>query len=138
MIIETLASNNSADIIVAVIDFKAELEILKNGFLNGRLKAEEVIPQIEQIKVFISEALQLGNQDDPSFRASRKKNYYEILGVKEGATLEQIKSVYRKLSMIYHPDMDTSGDLGIAGDERFKEIKEAYEALILDQANQKV
>ena len=138
LIIETLTSNNSADIIVAVIDFKAELEILKNGFLSERLKAEEVIPQIEQIKEFITEALRLGNQDDSSFRTSRKKNYYEILGVKEGATLEQIKSVYRKLSMIYHPDMDNSGDLGIAGDERFKEIKEAYEALISHQTNQKV
>lgn len=138
LIIETLASNNSADIIVAVIDFKAELEILKNGFINGRLGAEEIIPQIEQIKEFITEALRLGNQGDSTFRVSRKKNYYEILGVKEGATLEQIKSVYRKLSMIYHPDMDTAGDLGIAGDERFKEIKEAYEALIADHSNQKV
>lgn len=138
LIIETLASNNSADIIIAVIDFKAELEILKNGFNNGRLKAEEAIPQIEQIKEFISEALRLGSQEDTTFQTYRKKNYYETLGVKEGATLEQIKSVYRKLSMIYHPDMDTSGDLGIAGDQRFKEIKEAYEALIADHTNPKV
>ncbi len=135
LIIEALASNNSADIIIAVIDFKAELEILKNGFQNGQLHNDEVMSQLLQIKEFIAEALRLAGQDGSSVHPSRKKNYYEILGVKEGATLEQIKAVYRKLSMIYHPDMDNAGEMGIAGDERFKEIKEAYEVLISEKSN---
>ncbi|KAB2878408.1 DnaJ domain-containing protein [bacterium] len=136
LIIEALTSNTSADIIIAVIDFKAELEILKNGFNNGQIQIEEITHQILQIKEFVSEALRLGDEFDPVSRPKRKKNYYEILGVKEDATLEQIKSVYRKLSMIYHPDMNTSGELGIAGDERFREIKEAYEILIAGKPNQ--
>lgn len=135
LIIQALTSNNSADIIIAVIDFKAELEILKNGLNNGQLQPEEVTHQVTQIKEFIVEALRLAGQDEATFHPPSKKNYYEILGVKEDATLEQIKAVYRKLSMIYHPDMNNSGDLGIAGDERFREIKEAYEVLIAGKAS---
>lgn len=135
LIIEALTSNNSADVIVAVIDFKAELEILKNGFHNGQLQVVEITSQIMQIREFVIEVLRLGGQEESTSHPSRKKNYYEILGLKADATLEQIKGVYRKLSMIYHPDMNTSGELGIAGDERFKEIKEAYEMLIAGKSN---
>lgn len=50
------------------------------------------------------------------------KNYYEILGVSKDASIEEIKKVYRKLAIQYHPDK--------GGDEnKFKEIAEAYEIL---------
>ena len=32
------------------------------------------------------------------------EDLYKILGIDHNATQEQIKSAYRKLSMIYHPD----------------------------------
>ncbi|MBX7151540.1 right-handed parallel beta-helix repeat-containing protein [bacterium] len=132
--IAALASNTSADIIMAVIDFKAELELLKTGFKNGQITIDEVKPQIVQIKDFIEEVLRIGSSEETVPRSGRKKTFYEILGVKEDATVEQIKSVYRKLSMIYHPDMNVADELGIAGDNRFKEIKEAYEALMTEKA----
>jgi molecular chaperone DnaJ len=51
------------------------------------------------------------------------KDYYSILGLKPGATEEEIKAQFRKLAKEYHPDA--------GGDEtRFKEIVEAYEALL--------
>jgi hypothetical protein len=34
------------------------------------------------------------------------KNYYEILGVDENATQDDIKKAYRKLSKQYHPDVN--------------------------------
>ena len=49
------------------------------------------------------------------------KNYYEILGVSETTTQDEIKKAYRKLSKQYHPDVNPDGD------EKFKEISEAYE-----------
>ena len=51
------------------------------------------------------------------------KNYFEILGVKEDATDEEIKKQYRLLSKKYHPDVNPDGG------EKFKEIAEAYDVL---------
>ena len=33
-----------------------------------------------------------------------KKDYYDILGVKKDATADELKAVYRKLSLQFHPD----------------------------------
>ena len=59
-------------------------------------------------------------------------NYYKILGVKDFASLDEIKTAYRKLSMKFHPDVN-DGDKFF--EERFKEIQNAYE--ILTDSNRK-
>jgi molecular chaperone DnaJ len=51
------------------------------------------------------------------------KNYFEILGVSENATDEEIKKQYRLLSKKYHPDVNPDGA------DKFKEIAEAYDVL---------
>jgi molecular chaperone DnaJ len=59
-----------------------------------------------------------------------KKDYYEVLGLKKGATAADLKSAYRKLAIKYHPDKNP-GDK--TAEEKFKEINEAYEILKDDQ-----
>jgi curved DNA-binding protein len=54
------------------------------------------------------------------------RDYYEILGVPRNATLEEIKSAYRKLAMKYHPDRNP-GDK--EAEAKFREVQEAYEVL---------
>ncbi len=52
---------------------------------------------------------------------------YEILGIKKGATLQEIKEAYRRLSLRYHPDRNSSDD------KKFKEIVEAYQTIKNEQ-----
>jgi len=54
------------------------------------------------------------------------KDYYYILGVKKGASVEEIKKAYRKLSLKFHPDRNNGDEFFT---ERFKEINEANEIL---------
>jgi molecular chaperone DnaJ len=51
------------------------------------------------------------------------KDYYKILEIEEKSSEDEIKKSYRNLSKKYHPDLNPDGD------EKFKEIAEAYEIL---------
>jgi hypothetical protein len=53
------------------------------------------------------------------------KNYYEILGVSPSASALEIKRVYRKLAVLYHPDKNPDPKAEIF----FKEVNEAYDVL---------
>ncbi len=55
------------------------------------------------------------------------KDYYQILGLNENATPEDIKTAFRKLAMQYHPDVNPGNEK--QAEEKFKEINEAYSVL---------
>ncbi|WP_281916120.1 molecular chaperone DnaJ [Caldimonas thermodepolymerans] len=57
-----------------------------------------------------------------------KRDYYEVLGVAKNASEDEIKKAYRKLAMKYHPDRN-QGEKAKEAEEKFKEVKEAYEML---------
>lgn len=59
-----------------------------------------------------------------------KRDYYEVLGVSKGASVDEIKKSYRKLAMKYHPDRNPDDK---AAEEKFKEAAEAYDVLTDDQ-----
>ena len=52
------------------------------------------------------------------------KNYYDILGVSNNASHDEIKKAYRRLSLIHHPDKNGNHE-----DDKFKELNEAYTIL---------
>ncbi|HEX4152556.1 MAG TPA: DnaJ C-terminal domain-containing protein [Steroidobacteraceae bacterium] len=53
------------------------------------------------------------------------KDYYDTLGVKRGASAEEVKRAYRKLARRYHPDVSKEKN----AEARFKDVQEAYEVL---------
>ncbi len=56
-----------------------------------------------------------------------KKDYYEVLGVSRNASTEEIKRAYKDLVKKWHPDLHK--DDKEQAEEKFKEIREAYEVL---------
>ncbi|MCX8028808.1 MAG: DnaJ domain-containing protein [Brevinematales bacterium] len=61
------------------------------------------------------------------------KNYYEILGLKKNATIDEIKKNYRKLVLKYHPDVSRTKET----ENMFRLINEAYSILSNPQLREK-
>src|SRR6185369_959878 len=59
--------------------------------------------------------------------ATKKRDYYEVLGVERTATSEVIKRSYRKLAVQFHPDKNPDDP---HAEEKFKELGEAYDVLM--------
>lgn len=54
---------------------------------------------------------------------------YQVLGVKPGASDDEIKRAYRELARKYHPDNYQNNPLADLAEEKMKEVNEAYDAI---------
>ncbi len=59
--------------------------------------------------------------------ATKKRDYYDVLGVQRNVSEEEVKRAYRKLAVKFHPDKNPDDP---HAEEKFKEIGEAYDVLM--------
>lgn len=63
------------------------------------------------------------------------RNPYEVLGVREGASIDEIKKAYKELVKKYHPDQYRDNPLSDLAEEKLKEINQAYDYLMKQYEN---
>ena len=87
-------------------------------------KLKQVAPQTQGLREKLRKA-------QVELKKSKRKNYYEILGVDKGAGESEIKKAYRKAAIKWHPDKHSAGtdEEKIEAEAKFKDIGEAYAVL---------
>lgn len=58
------------------------------------------------------------------------KDPYEVLGLKHGASEDEVKKAYRTLSRKYHPDANINNPNAAQAEEKFKEVQAAYKSIM--------
>ena len=143
---EALASTLSLEVLLT--DFKNrfnyEPRLILLELVYQVIYSEPVVQSTApELKVaqFIAVFLEITEYDHLSIRSrymarartavASDERFYQVLGLEQSATFEEIKSAYRKLSMKYHPDK--VGHLGEefrqVAEEKMKELNEAYQFL---------
>ncbi|KAK7112781.1 dnaJ homolog subfamily C member 7-like [Littorina saxatilis] len=126
----------------AIADCSKALE-LDDGYIKAYLRRAKCYSETEQYedsvrdyeKVFklqkTREHKQLLHEAKIALKRSKRKDYYKILGVKKGASEDEIKKAYKKRALIHHPDRHAHATKEEQKEEekKFKELGEAYSVL---------
>ena len=122
------ATNNGDSLwLSALLILQEDSHVLSQEFKNDRISYFDTKAKLVDLK----EKAEVLSSPPPKEQTvgdiPGEPDYYQVLGIRRDASTEQIKDIYRKLAFIYHPD--TGKSLGVDGDQRFRQIQEAYETL---------
>ena len=114
-----------------MMDHASRLQLLH--FLFGIAKADGLVTESEVKQIYtISGYLGISNKDYNSIMAmfyNSSDNAYKILEIDKNASIDEIKSAYRKMAKKYHPDkVRHLGEEHQEGaEEKFRQVQQAYE-----------
>ena len=131
---ETQHLDKLAQVFVQKTQYETRLQILH--FLFGIANADGSISSSELYKLAqIAASLKLRQLDVESIKAmfiKKADNAYKILEVQPTATVDEVKSAYRKMVKKYHPDKLRSSDPAMVkgAEEKFRAVRKAYEIIM--------
>ena len=131
---ETQHLDQLAQVFVQKTQYETRLQILH--FLFGIANADGSISSSELSKLAqIADALRLRQPDVESIKAmfiKKADNAYKILEIQSTASVDEVKSAYRKMVKKYHPDKLRSSDPAMVkgAEEKFRAVQKAYEIIM--------
>ncbi|MEA5005603.1 MAG: DnaJ domain-containing protein [Rikenellaceae bacterium] len=122
-----LHSDNMDELIIngSLTDFENIINSIKSELTRLKKLALDA-----QKRGYTDEEREYGYSEENNGKMTKEKAF-EILGLKQTATKEEIKKAYRKLAVEFHPDKAGGATESIRklAEEKFKEIKNAYDFL---------
>ncbi len=109
-----------------------EMAFLKEITRLLHIKEEDLESILNTFSYYDFKKKQKHTTNGQSFTSSILDSAFKMLNLNNGATIDEVKSAYRKLAKIHHPDLfstENEGQQKIAH-ERFVQINEAYELVL--------
>lgn len=132
---ENAARLGNNEVIEAVKNYELYFKQVLNELssTSSIIEIKRIIREIGEDAKAIAEAGYIDDETTDSRNNEPKQNYYQVLGVEQTATQEEIKEAYRSLAQKYHPDKLAKlklGELLQKEAERItQKINDAYETL---------
>jgi hypothetical protein len=125
-LVRVFEESHAADLVNILLDLKkAAVKHLFEIVAADRKRGVLEVAVLYHYKEYLTNPLPLRVETDAG---AAVPNYYAILGVPRDASDEDLKSAYRYLEKAHSPDV-FSPAMRKAGEERLKEIAEAYDNL---------
>ena len=83
----------------------------------------------ESLRTEFDESEWKGSSSTTTYVLASPKEYYDVLGLSEGASYEEIKRAYHELALQHHPDLPKNADRTEECEKMMMKINEAYEKL---------
>jgi len=114
-----------------LLELVFQILFTKSFVSNSELELTQRIATYLQISSYDFQAIQNKYLRQRQQATADEDRYYAVLGLNKGASFEEIKATYRKLSQKYHPDkVSHLGDeFRNVAEERMKELNVAYQFL---------